>query len=166
MLRGEINFTGSSLPGYQTQVIPQIMKEGVGVVLFHHPVIGPDGKAQGNAQLEKQGIITFYEFYKQAFKKEPSGAKYEALFLMNDISTKMQRGVLVPKGTPSEAVETLRAAFQATGQDPAFARDFKGITGEDPDVVKPAEIEKIFERIRSVDPEVKRVLKESVGAEQ
>jgi tripartite-type tricarboxylate transporter receptor subunit TctC len=163
MLRGEVNFTGSSLPGFQTQAMPQIIKPGIGVVLFHHPVIGPDGKAQGNPLLEKQGIITFYQFYKEAFKKEPTGAKYEALFLMNDISTKMQRGVLLPKGSPPEAVKALRAAFQAVGKDPAFARDFKGITGEEPDVVQPQEIEGIFDRIRKVDPEVKRVLRESVG---
>jgi tripartite-type tricarboxylate transporter receptor subunit TctC len=163
MLRNEVNFTGSSLPGFQTQVIPQIIKEGIGVVLFHHPVIGPDGKAQGNPQLEKQGIITFYQFYKQAFGKEPGGAKYEALFLMNDISTKMQRGILLPKGSPAEAVQALRKAFQSVGNDPAFAKDFKAITGEDPDIVEPAEIEAIFNRIRNVDPEVKRVLRESVG---
>jgi hypothetical protein len=29
--------------------------------------------------------------------------------------------------------------------------------------VQPAEIEAIFQRIRNVDPEVKRVLRESVG---
>ena len=40
MLKNEVNFTGSSLPGFQTQVIPQIIKEGIGVALFHHPVIG------------------------------------------------------------------------------------------------------------------------------
>src|SRR5215510_2660783 len=165
MLRGEVNFTGSSLPGFQTQVIPQIIKEGIGLALFHHPVIGPDGKAQGNPLLEKQCIITFYQFYREAFGKEPSGAKYEALFLMNDISTKMQRGMLVPKGSPPEAVRALRDAFQAAGKDAAFARDFKAITGEEPDVVEPAEIEAIFERIRKVDPEVRRVLRESVGQE-
>ena len=32
MLRGEVNFTGISLPAFQTQVIPQIIKEGIGVV--------------------------------------------------------------------------------------------------------------------------------------
>ena len=121
MLRNEVNFTGSSLPGFQTQVIPQIIKEGIGMALFHHPVIGPDGKAQGNPSLEKQGIITFYQFYREAFGKEPTGAKYEALFLMNDISTKMQRGMLLPKGSPPEAVQALRKAFQAAGKDPAFA---------------------------------------------
>ena len=163
MQRNEVNFTGSSLPGFQTQVIPQIIKEGVGMALFHHPVIGPDGKAQGNPQLEQQGIPTFYRFYVEAFGKEPTGAKYQALFLMNDISTKMQRGVLLPKGSPPESVQALRNAFQAAGKDPAFAKDFKAITGEEPDIVEPAEIEAIFDRIRNVDPEVKRVLRESVG---
>ena len=165
MLRGEVNFSGSSLPAFQTQVIPQMIKPGIGVVLFHHPVIGADGKPEGNPQLEQQGIITFYEFYKQAFGKEPGGAKYEALFLMNDISTKMQRGMMLPKGSPPEAVKALRDAFQAAGKDPAFQRDFKLITGEEPDVVEPAEVEAIFERIRKVDPEVKQVLRQSVGQE-
>jgi hypothetical protein len=62
-------------------------------------------------------------------------------------------------------VQALRNAFQAAGKDAAFARDFKGITGEEPDVVEPAEIEAIFNRIRKVDPDVKRVLRESVGQE-
>ena len=163
MIKGEVNFTGSSMPAYQTQVIPQIIKEGIGVVLFHHPVMGADGRAEGNPLLLKQGIITFYDFLKQATGKEPSGAKYDALFLMNDISTKMQRGIFLPKGSPPEAVQALRNAFQAAGKDAAFARDFRAVTGEEPDVVPPADIEAIFDRIRKVDPEIKRVLRESIG---
>jgi tripartite-type tricarboxylate transporter receptor subunit TctC len=165
MLQNEVNFTGSSLPGYQTQVVPQIIKEGIGVVLFHHPVIGPDGSAQGNPALEKQGMPTFYQFYVDAFGKQPSGPKYDALFLMNDISTKMQRGVFLPKGSPQEAADALRQAFLAVAKDPDFIADYKKITGDDPDLIDAAEVERIFERMRKVDPEVKRVLKESVGAE-
>jgi tripartite-type tricarboxylate transporter receptor subunit TctC len=165
MLKGEVNFTGSSLPGYQTQVIPQIIKEGVGVVLFHHPVMGPDGSPQGNPLLERQGIPIFDQFYREAFGKPPSGPKREALFLMNDISTKMQRGVLLPAGSPSEAITALRKAFAALQHDTAFAKEFNAITGEEPDIVSPEEIEQIFQRIRKVDPEVKRVLRESVGQE-
>jgi hypothetical protein len=135
------------------------------VVLFHHPVMGADGRAEGNPILLKQGIITFYDFLKQATGKEPSGAKYQALFLMNDISTKMQRGIFLPKGSPPEAVQALRNAFQAAGKDAAFARDFRAVTGEEPDVVPPAEIEAIFDRIRKVDPEIKRILRESIGQE-
>src|SRR5215813_1094646 len=166
MLQNEINFTGSSLPGFQTQAIPQIINPGVGVVLFHHPVIGTDGSPVGNPTLLKQGMITFYDFYRQAFGKPPSGPKYEALFLMNDISTKMQRGVFLPKGSPTEAARNLRQAFHAVEKDPDFIEDFKKITGEEPELVRADEVERIFGRIRNVDPEVKRVLRESVGAEQ
>jgi hypothetical protein len=165
MLQNEINFTGSSLPGFTTQAIPQIINPGVGVVLFHHPVIGPDGNPLGNPKLEKQGMMTFYDFYVQAFGKPPTGPKYEALFLMNDISTKMQRGVFLPKGSPTEATDALRAAFHAVEKDKAFIEDYLKITGEEPDHVVAEEVERIFERIRKVDPEVKRVLRESVGAE-
>ena len=73
--------------------------------------------------------------------------------------------MLLPKGSPAEAIRALRDAFKAAGQDAAFERDFKAITGEEPDVVAPAEVEAIFDRIRKVDPEVKRVLRESVGQE-
>jgi tripartite-type tricarboxylate transporter receptor subunit TctC len=163
MLQGEVNFTGSSLPGFQTQAVPQIINTGVGVVLFHHPVMGPDGKPQGNPALEKQGMITFYQFLKEAFGKEPGGAKYQALFLMNDISTKMQRAVFLPKGSPMEAARDLRQAFHAVEKDKDFIADYQKITGEEPDLVPADEVERIFQRIINVDPEVKRVLKESVG---
>ena len=165
MLQNEVNFTGSSLPAFQTQAIPQLINPGIGVVLFHHPVIGPDGKAMGNPALERQGIITFYDFYTQAFGRPPAGPKFEALFLMNDISTKMQRGVLLPKGSPAEAAAALRQAFQTVAKDRDFIEDYKKITGEEPDLVDADEVERIFDRIRNVDPEVKRVLRESVGSE-
>jgi hypothetical protein len=111
-------------------------------------------------------MITFYDFYKEAMGKEPTGAKYQALFLMNDISTKMQRGVFLPKGSPREAALALREAFHAVEKDKDFIEDYKKITGEEPDLVRAEEVERIFERIRNVDPDVKRVLRESVGTEQ
>ena len=116
--------------------------------------------------LLKRGMPTFFDFYQQAFSKPPSGPKHEALFLMNDISTKMQRGVFLPKGSPMEAARDLRQAFHAVERDKDFIEDFKKITGEEPELVRADEVERIFARIRSVDPEVKRVLRESVGAEQ
>jgi tripartite-type tricarboxylate transporter receptor subunit TctC len=166
MLQSEINFTGSSLPGFTTQAIPQIINPGVGVVLFHHPVMGPDGGPVGNPALLKQGMMTFFDFYQQAFGKPPSGPKHDALFLMNDISTKMQRGVFLPKGSPMDAARELRQAFHALEKDKDFVEDFKRITGEEPELVRADEVERIFARIRNVSPAVKQVLKDSVGAEQ
>ncbi len=164
MLQNEINFTGSSLPGFQTQVIPQIIKTGVGVVLFQYAVIGPDGKPTGNPTLEKLGVPTFETFYQEAFGRAPSGPKYDALLLTNDISTKLQRGVFLPKGSPPEAVAALRQAFTAVAADPAFIADYRKITGEDPDLISAGEVERIFDRIRNVAPNVKQILKDSIGS--
>ena len=165
MLQNEVNFTDSSLPGYQTQVIPQIIKSGVGTVLFYYPIIGPDGKPAGNPELAQQGLETFDKVYAQAFGKPPSGPKFDALLLVNDLSTKMQRAVMLPKGSPADAIAALRQAFTAVGEDPGFINDYKRITGEAPDLVAAGEIAPLFDRMRHVDPVITRMVKESVGTE-
>ncbi len=165
MLQNEVNFTGSSLPGYQTQVIPQIITPGIGMGLFHYPVIGANGEVAGNPQLVKQGLDRFDRVYQEAFGKPPSGAKWQTLLLVNDIGTKMQRGILLPKGSPPEAVAALSQAFKELPQDREFVEDYKKVTGEEPDLIRDDEIAPIFERMRNVDPQIKRLLRESVGTE-
>jgi tripartite-type tricarboxylate transporter receptor subunit TctC len=165
MLQNEVNFGATSLPGYQTQVIPQIVNPGVGMVIFQFPVIGPDGGPAGNPLLERSGIETFDKVYAKAFGHPPSGVKFDALLLMNDLSSKVQRLIVLPKGSPPEAVEALRAGFDAVAHDKDFIEDYRRITGEAPDLVTADLIEPLFERMRHVDPEITRVLKESVGAD-
>jgi tripartite-type tricarboxylate transporter receptor subunit TctC len=165
MLQNEVNFTGSSLPGYKTQVIPQIINPGIGMVICQYPVIGADGQPSGNPALERAGILTFDKVYAEAFGHPPSGVKFDALLLMNDLSSKVQRLIVLPKGSPAEAVEVMRQAFDAVAHDKDFIEDYQKITGEEPDLVKADLIEPLFERMRHVEPEVVRVLKESVGTD-
>jgi tripartite-type tricarboxylate transporter receptor subunit TctC len=165
MLQNEVNFSGSSLPGYNIQVIPQIINPGIGMTLFQYPAIGPDGSPIGDPALEHAGILTFDKVYAQAFGKPPAGRKFEALLLMNDLSTKVQRIVVLPKGSPPEAADALRQAFNALPQDKDFIEDYKRVTGEEPDLVKAELVEPLFGRMRHMDPEVTRVLKESVTAD-
>jgi len=152
MLQSEINFTGSSLPGFTTQAIPQIINPGVGVVLFHHPVMGADGGRSATRRCSSGACPHSLISNQQAFRQAAVGPKHEALFLMNDISTKMQRGVFLPKGSPMEAARELRQAFHALEKDKDFVEDFKKITGDDPELVPAEEVERIFARIRNVSP--------------
>ena len=78
MAQGEVNFTGSSLPGYQTQAIPQIVNLGIGMPFFQFPVIGADGKPAGSPMLSAQGIPTFDQLYVQVKGQPLSGPKWEA----------------------------------------------------------------------------------------
>ncbi len=165
MLQNEINVTGSSLPGYMTQVMPQIMQTGVGVPLFQYPVIGKDGKPRGNPALEKFGLETLDKVYERAFGKPPSGPKWEALLLMSDIGTQMQRGLMLPKGAPKEAVSALRLAFDGLMKDEGFIEDYKKVTSEEPDLVRGEDLLPLFDRMSKVDPAVRKVLRDSIGNE-
>jgi tripartite-type tricarboxylate transporter receptor subunit TctC len=162
MLQNEVNLSGSSLPGYQTQVLPNIIKPGIGLVLFHYPIIGSDGRPTGNPSLEAQGIRTLDKVYEEAFGKPPSGPKFEALLLMNDIGTQLQRAILLPKNTPEEAVRALREALRGVANDEGFRADYEKVTGEKPDIVFASELEPLFERLRKMDPKINQVLKDSI----
>ena len=162
MLQNEINLSGSSLPGYQTQVLPNIIQPGVGLVLFHYPVVGSDGKPTGNPVLQARGIKTLDKVYEDAFGKPPSGPKFEALLQMNDIGTQLQRAILLPKNTPAEAVGALRDAVRALAKDEGFRSDYEKVTGEKPDIVFASELEPLFERLRNIDPTIIQILKDSI----
>ena len=163
MIENEVSFTGSSLPGYQTQVIPQIIKTGIGIPTFQFSFIDKNGRPAGNPKLQAQGIPTFDDLYQQAFKKPPSGLKYQALLLISDIGTQLQRGVVLPKGAPAEAVKDLREAFAKTTADPEFIAQYEHITGEKPDLATADELKPLFDRMRSIDPAVKTLLQKSIG---
>ena len=161
--QNEINMTSSSLPAYQTQVVPNIVDTGIGLPLWHFAVIGPDGKPGGKEALIKQGIPLYTEVYREAFGVLPSGEKFEALLLMNDIATKLQRGFFLPKGASDDAVADLRKAFQALASDPDFVADYERVTKDKPDFVGAAEVERVLDNMRAVRPDIRKVLKESIG---
>src|SRR3954467_4224402 len=161
--QNEINMTSSSLPAYHSQVVPNIINTGVGMPLWHYAVIGPDGQPGGNPALMKQGIPVYTEVYRQAFGAMPSGEKFEALLLMNDIATKLQRGFFLPKGAPDEAAAALRRAYQALANDADFVADYERITKEKPDFVGAEDVQLVFDKMRAVRPEIRQVLKLSIG---
>ncbi len=165
MIQGEVNFTVSSLPGFTTQAIPQIITPGIGMAYFQYSIIGADGKPGGNENLVKQGIPIFEDFYQAAFGKPPSGPKAEAMLILNDIGSKLQRAMVFNPAAPAEAAQTMRKAIAQVAADPEFQAEFKRVTSENADLVAPAELEPLFARVRALDPEVKKVLENAVNGE-
>jgi hypothetical protein len=161
--QNEINMTSSSLPAYQTQVVPNIIETGIGLPLWHYAVSGPDGKPAGKDALTKQGIPVYTDVYREAFGALPSGEKFDALLIMNDIATKLQRGFFLPRGAPEEAIADLRRGYGALAGDEAFVADYERITREKPDFVGASEVERVFDSMRTVPAGVRKVLKESIG---
>jgi hypothetical protein len=162
MLQNEINLTASTLPGWKTQAIPQVIASGIGMPLFQFPVMDKNGAPIGNPALTAQGIPTFDELYKQAFGKPPSGPKWDAMLLANHMGTQMQRLIVLPKGSPNDALEALRPAFQQVAHDPEFAAAFEKTTSEKPEVARYDEVEPLLARMRKVDPAIKKVVVQSI----
>ncbi len=163
MLQNEINVSGSSLPGYQTQAVPQLIDTGVAIPLFQYPVMDGAGRPVGNPQLESQGLQRFDVVYEQAMGKPPSGPKWEAMLLMNNLGSQMQRLMVLPKGSPMEAAEALRQAFQDVAKDPAFATDYFNVTKEKPDIRRAEDVQHMIEQLYKVDPAIKQVVKDSIA---
>jgi tripartite-type tricarboxylate transporter receptor subunit TctC len=162
MIQNEVNFTGTSLPGYQTQVIPQIINTNIGIPLFYYPIIGADNKTEGNPLLEQQGIHKIDDIYTSIHGAPPSGDKWNALLLMSDLGTRMQRGLLMPKNTPDEALTALRKGFNELINDHDFIEDYKRTTGEEPDLVRAEDIDPLFDRMKNIDPKIKNILLDSI----
>jgi hypothetical protein len=113
--------------------------------------------------MSAQGVPTFSELYQAGFGKPPSGPKWEALLLANHLGTQMSRLIVFPKGSPTEARDALREAFQAASRDPEFIAAYERTTGEKPDIAPAEDVEPLLARIRAVDPEIKKVVVESIA---
>jgi hypothetical protein len=163
MVQNELNFSGSSMPGYETQVVPQIIETGIGIAVFQYPIIGKDGQTTGNPALEAKGIPTFDEIYEKDFGKKPAGVEYQALLLLSDIGTQLQRGIVLPKGSPPEAAQALRDGVAKTAADPEFIAEYRKVTGDLPNLVTSDELQPVFERMRTIDPAIKDAMKASIG---
>ena len=163
MLQNEVNMSASSLPGYLSLVVGNIITPGIGIPLWHYDVIGPDGKPAGNDDLLKMGIPLFSTVYERAYGKPPSGPKFEALLQLNNIGTSLQRGVFLARGAPPEAVAALRKGYDAVVKDPAYIAEYEKVNNEKPDAVNAAVIQSVFEAMQKVTPEVRQVLKAAVA---
>lgn len=164
--QGEINFMLSTLPGYETQAVPQLIETGIAIPMWQLGAMDEGGKQLGSPDLAKRGIKFFEEVYREAHGKAPTGPKYGALLLSNDSSAKLARMVMMPPGASNEAVAQMRKGFMALLNDAEFLAEHQKIIKAAPILFSGELAEKALAKaINNVDPAVKRVLKEAAGVE-
>ncbi len=162
--QGEINFMLSTLPGYETQAVPQLIDTGIAIPMWQLGGAGDDGKPLGSPDLVKRGIKFFEEVYQDAHGKAPSGPKYKALQMSNDTSAKLARMVMMPPGASNEALAEMRKGFMSLLKDAEFVAEYKKIIKSDPVLFDGPQSERTLSKaINNVDPAVKAVLKEAAG---
>jgi len=160
MLQKEVNFSLSSMPAFMSQTMPNLIKEGVAMTFFYLPLYGPDNRvAKRSAELDALGVPMFQDIYQQAHGKAPSGPTWDALVLVSNLSTTMLRAVLMPKGSPKEAVAEMRKAFVDVSEDPAFKAEYKRIIQIDAEMVSAEQGQELLASMSTVKPATSAVLK-------
>jgi hypothetical protein len=164
--QNEINFMLSTLPGYEAQVVPNLIDKGIAIPLWQIGLRRPDGAFTGNEKIGRSGVRFFEEVYKDSFGREPSGPKYQALKIINEMMAQLARAMLMPPGAKPEAARELRQAIKALAGDEAFLADYRRIIKEDPILTGGDEAQSLVKRISAeTGPDVKAALKAAVGVD-
>lgn len=138
ILKDEVDMTADSVAGYFGRIVPQLIKTGISVPVWHigHPT--PDGDMKCSHTVPKE-IPCFVKVYEEKFGKgnRPPKLYWDAIRTIAG-TREMLRIIVFRKGTPVEARDIMRTAWEKTMADPAFQKDYKkanssalvGMTGE------------------------------------
>ena len=166
MAQNEINFMLTTLPGYESQVIPNLIDKGLAVPLWQIGLRRPDGRLSGNEKVARSGVRFFEDVYRDAHGHDPSGAKFDALQIINELMAQLARAIIMPPGAKPEAAEELRKAIQSLARDEAFLTDYRRLIKEDPILTSGADAQTLITRVGSrTTPAVKAALKDAVGVD-
>ena len=152
VLQNETQYSCGSVPNYRGTVEPTLIKTGQAVPMWYYAPVDAAGKEKKFADLA--GIPTFLEIYAKIKGGKPSGLAYEAFQMVTNLSTYMLRGSFVPRKTPKEAVDALKAAWRALPGDKAFLADYAKAFRAPPKIIQAAAAKAQIDRVLSIDPKI------------
>ena len=162
--QNEINFMLSTTPGYETQAVPNLIEKGIAMPFWQMAAKSPEGKLSGSDKIRAQGIKFFEEVYQDAHGKPPSGTKYQALMVTDNLSAEIARVATMPPGASKDAVEEIRRAFLALQNDQDFIAEYQRVIKSDPILISGEAAQKTLgDALRNATPEVKAALKQAGG---
>ena len=118
--RGEINMFSESPPSYRAVVIPSLVSKGLAIPVWWDDVHEGDNPAP-QKQMEGLSIPTFPQLYRQVKGTKPSGQLWDAYKALFDITSILQRLIVLPPGTPRAAYDALSRAIERLNDDKDFA---------------------------------------------
>ena len=158
--RNEAHYHDETLPGYRTQVEPQMVKTGMVVPLYYTDLVAPSGDILVSRDVPE--LLPFTYYYRELFGKPPAGIKYEALKAANMSSTNMTRMVLLPPKAPPESTAILRKAFEALARDQDFLQEAIAAMRFQPRFEVGEAGERLFKQATQASPEVVNFLRKYI----
>lgn len=152
ILQNEAQFSCASILGIRSTFGPSLIEPGLGIALWYFSAVDSDGNQVRDPRLED--IPTFVDVFERLNGERPSGMLFDSLTLINNLMVNMLWGSFVPKGTPDEAVDALRNAWDALSGDEEFIAEYKALTSGRPIFLSAAGTEEHLESLASLHPEM------------
>ncbi len=163
LLQNEVQYSCGSIAVVNSSFGPNLIEPGLATVLFYFSLIDADGNPVKEPALE--GIPTFFEVYERLKGEKPSGLMFDSLSLINNLAVAMLRGVFLPEGSPDEAVEALKVAWNALADDEDFIAEYQSVANELPAFLNAAEAQAQMDGLGSLDPEIVAFIAEYLAQE-
>jgi tripartite-type tricarboxylate transporter receptor subunit TctC len=130
--RGEASFFEASDPHFLGRgAFVEMYKKGMVVQVWQSGEVNADGKIV-RADTVNKDTPTFQEAYRSVHGKDPEGPLWDAFkALYNDVHGDLTRTLVLPPGTPSDIVGSLREGIQSMSNDPAFVKDWEKVFGQE-----------------------------------
>ena len=158
ILKDEVDLTADSVAGYYGRTVPQLIKPGIAIPVWHigHPT--PDGDMKCSHTVPKE-IPCFLTVYEEKFGKgkRPPKLYYEAIRTIAG-TREMLRIIVFRKGAPKAAIDAMRTAWEKTMADPAFQKDYKKANNSGLIGMTGPKAQKYIKDIINVRPELRKFL--------
>ena len=162
--RNEVQYHDETLPGYRSQVEPSMVKPGQVTPLYYADLIDAEGGVADSPDVPE--LSSFTKFYTQVLGKPPSGIKYEALRVANIAGTNMTRAILLPPGSPKEAVAALKQAAASLSKDDEYLADAVKVMRFRPRFEMGASGERLYQRATGISPDLVKFIRQFIEQER
>ena len=149
------------MPTYRATIEPNLVKSGAVTTLWYDPL---DDGEHFTKSPDAEGIpaTTFTDFLKEVGREPPKGDLWDAYRLINSVGTVFLRIIVMPPGSPPEAVSAVRAAFAAVNDDPDYREDAMKTVKFVPRYITDNKMEALFREKLRQDPRLKDFIRNYV----
>ena len=161
MQRGVVGFHSTSISTFRSRN-GDFLKSGQGIGIAYLVPVERDGSYTQSPYVTE--MPAFPDLYREIFGRAPSGALWDALDWLTNEAGEMTFVGFAPRGTPPDAVATLRRGFKDASEDPDFIKETMTRNGVPFSYVGIREGEAKFRSLADVSPDVLRTLRGEIGA--
>lgn len=159
ILKNEIQLTADSLTGYFARVVPNLIKPGISIPLWHIGLPTADGKDLRCAPKLVKMFPCFIQAYEYKYGKgaRPKGMPFKAMIVIAGTRS-LLRIIVLPEGAPKKALDIMREAWAKNMKDAGYLAEFHKQNGTDLDGLTGEEAQKTLQRVATVDPATQKWL--------